>query len=123
MKLQKNIVLTGYWLFRWRSYFPILLLIIFVPAMAEYEYVGGERGMTTKWGILSLSVGMIGLFFRILVVGHTPQNTSGREGLNPGSGLIFWSFNSAIVSPTLQSATDFILALIKPISPGPSSLQ
>ena len=79
MKLEKNIVTTGYWLFRWRSYFPIILLTIFIPAMAEYEYVGGERGMTTNWGIFSLVVGMIGLFFRILVVGHTPQNTSGRN--------------------------------------------
>tara|TARA_B100000945_G_scaffold320858_1_gene332448 strand:- start:2141 stop:2881 length:741 start_codon:yes stop_codon:yes gene_type:complete len=79
MNIQKNMVLTGYWLFRWRSYFPIILLIIFVPAMAEYEYVGGDRGLTTKWGIISLFVGIIGLFFRILVVGHTPQNTSGRN--------------------------------------------
>ena len=79
MKLEKNIVSTGYWLFRWRSYFPIILLIIFIPAMAEYEYVGGNRGMTTKWGIFSLIVGLFGLIFRIFVVGHTPQNTSGRN--------------------------------------------
>ena len=35
--------------------------------------------MTTTWGIFSLVVGLLGLFFRILVVGHTPQNTSGRN--------------------------------------------
>ena len=79
MKLKKNIVSTGYWLFRWRSYFHIILLIIFIPAMAEYEYVGGNREMATTWGIFSLVVGLLGLFFRILVVGYTPQNTSGRN--------------------------------------------
>jgi len=79
MKLEKILISSGYWLFRWRSYFPIVLVLIFIPAMAEYEYVGGSREMTTKWGIFSLFVGLMGLFFRILVVGHTPQNTSGRN--------------------------------------------
>ena len=60
MKIEKNIVSTGYWLFRWRSYFPIFLLIIFVPAMAGYEYVGGNREMTTNWGIFSMVVGLLG---------------------------------------------------------------
>ena len=39
MKLEKKLVSTGYWLFRWRSYFPIIIILIFIPAMAEYEYV------------------------------------------------------------------------------------
>ena len=79
MKLEKKLVSTGYWLFRWRSYFPIVIILIFIPAMAKYEYVGGDREMTTIWGLFSLFVGLLGLFFRILVVGHTPQNTSGRN--------------------------------------------
>jgi len=79
MKLEKKLVSTGYWLFRWRSYFPIIIILIFIPAMAEYEYVGGSREMTTTWGLFSLVVGLVGLFFRILVVGYTPKNTSGRN--------------------------------------------
>ena len=47
--------------------------------MLEYKYVGGDREMTTTWGLFSLLVGLLGLFSRILVVGHTPQNTSGRN--------------------------------------------
>ena len=35
--------------------------------------------MTTMWGLFSMFVGLLGLFSRILVVGHTPQNTSGRN--------------------------------------------
>jgi len=79
MKLEKNLVSTGYWLFRWRSYFPIILVFIFIPAMNDYGYVLGSRDVTTSWSIFCLIVGSIGLFFRILVVGYTPQNTSGRN--------------------------------------------
>ena len=79
MQLEKKLVSSGYWLFRWRSYFPIIIILIFIPAMTEYEYVGGSREMTTMWGLFSMFVGLLGLFSRILVVGHTPQNTSGRN--------------------------------------------
>ena len=79
MKLEKTLISSGFWLFRWRSYFPMILVLIFFPAMAEYQYIGGSREMTTRWGLFSLLVGLMGLFFRILVVGHTPQNTSGRN--------------------------------------------
>ena len=79
MKLEKKLVSSGYWLFRWRSYFPIFIILFFIPAMVEYEYVGGSREMTTTWGLFCLIVGLLGLLFRIMVVGHTPQNTSGRN--------------------------------------------
>ncbi len=79
MKLEKKLVSSGYWLFRWRSYFPIVIILFFIPAMGEYEYVGGSREMTTTWGLFCLIVGLLGLLFRIMVVGHTPQNTSGRN--------------------------------------------
>ena len=79
MKLEKKLVSTGYWLFRWRSYFPIILVLFFIPVMKDYGYVLGSREMTTNWGIFCLTISLIGLLFRILVVGHTPQNTSGRN--------------------------------------------
>ena len=79
MKLEKKLVSTGYWLFRWRSYFPIIIILIFIPAMSEYEYVGGSREMTTTWGLFCFVVGLVGLFFRFLVVGYTHKNTSGRN--------------------------------------------
>ena len=38
MQLEKKLVSSGYWLFRWRSYFPIIIILIwnfllFLPAL------------------------------------------------------------------------------------------
>ena len=53
--------------------------------------------------------------------GNRPQNTTGCEGRKPGSGEAVGRRSSVIVSPTLVSATCLIEAVMKPISPGPSS--
>jgi len=54
-------------------------------------------------------------------VGKRPQNTTGSEGLNPGSGAAAGRRSSVIVSPTFTSATALMPAVMKPISPGPSA--
>jgi len=53
--------------------------------------------------------------------GNRPQNTTGMAGLKPGSIFVTGFLSSVMVSPTRVSATSLIAAVIKPISPGPSS--
>ena len=53
--------------------------------------------------------------------GNRPQNTTGIAGLKPGSISVTGLRSSVMVSPTLVSATSLIAAVMKPISPGPSS--
>ncbi len=54
--------------------------------------------------------------------GKRPQNTTGWTGRKPGSGLGGGRLRSSVmVSPTRASATSLIWAVMKPISPGPSS--
>ena len=52
-----------------------------------------------------------------------PQKTTGCAGRKPGSGSAVGLRSSVIVSPTRVSATCLIEAVMKPISPGPSSAQ
>ena len=53
--------------------------------------------------------------------GKRPQNTTGTDGLKPGSGADAGLRSSVMVSPTSVSATALMPAVIKPISPGPSA--
>ena len=53
--------------------------------------------------------------------GNRPQKTTGWTTLKPGSAAAAGRLASVMVSPTLVSATSLICAVMKPISPGPSS--
>ena len=69
----------GQWLFRWRSYLPLLFLILFIPAFANYHYPFGSPVVASIWGAICLVVGLLGLAIRCLVIGYVPKNTSGRN--------------------------------------------
>ncbi len=53
--------------------------------------------------------------------GNRPQNTTGCTSLKPGSACVAPPFTVVMVSPTAVSAMSLICAVMKPISPGPSS--
>jgi hypothetical protein len=56
-------------------------------------------------------------------VGKRPQKTTGWTSLKPGSASAAGRRASVIVSPTRVSAISLIWAVMKPISPGPSSAE
>jgi protein-S-isoprenylcysteine O-methyltransferase Ste14 len=73
---------TGDWLFRWRSYLPLLLLVLAIPAIRYSAAGAGLPPWSTAWDLLALLVAFLGLGVRILTVGHVPAGTSGRNTLN-----------------------------------------
>jgi len=70
---------SGNWLFRWRSYLPIALIVMYLGVLREYEYPGQSERLHRAWGMLCLSISAIGLIVRSYTVGHTPAGTSGRN--------------------------------------------
>ncbi|MDR1290829.1 MAG: hypothetical protein LBK06_06475 [Planctomycetaceae bacterium] len=40
----------GRWLFRWRSYLPMLFSILFIPAFWNFQYPLGSRTVMLIWG-------------------------------------------------------------------------
>lgn len=79
MALREEFVRQGNWLFRWRSYLPILLLIPMLLAMWEFEYPGSSYGFHFYWAIFCLFVSFFGLMVRAVTVGCVPKGTSGRN--------------------------------------------
>lgn len=72
---------TGDWLFRWRSYVPVALLVLAVPAVRDAASRGGGPPVFTAWDLLALLVAGLGLAVRVLTVGFVPAGTSGRNTL------------------------------------------
>ncbi len=81
MALQESLEKEGNILFRHRSFLPLIIVIAGISVFVFDNLYGKVPGMQAYlWvEIASLVVSFIGLFIRIIAVGHTPANTSGRN--------------------------------------------
>lgn len=77
--LCKEMSLQGRWLFRWRSYLPLLSVVFIIPAFRNFQYPLGSHSADLFWEGFCLCVGLAGLAIRCLVAGHVPRKTSGRN--------------------------------------------
>jgi protein-S-isoprenylcysteine O-methyltransferase Ste14 len=81
MPLKEEMEKQGQWLFRWRSYLPLLLLPFLVLALINSGNV--ERGFGeaagTVWAAFSILVSLLGLVIRCLTIGYAQKGTSGRN--------------------------------------------
>ena len=81
MVLKEDIEKQGSFLFRWRSYLPLLTLPLFVIALYHSEYLERVFGDSADkfWESLCIGISFLGLFIRVLVAGYVPKGTSGRN--------------------------------------------
>jgi protein-S-isoprenylcysteine O-methyltransferase Ste14 len=81
MPLKEEMENQGRWLFRWRSYLPLLLLPILILALIDSggidEVFGGVAD--AFWMALSVFVSLLGLAIRCLTIGYAQKGTSGRN--------------------------------------------
>ena len=71
---------SGNWLFKRRSWLPVILIFAGVAAM----YLGNRQAIIfdQRNELIFLGVSLLGQIIRILTVGFTPKNTSGRNTVN-----------------------------------------
>jgi protein-S-isoprenylcysteine O-methyltransferase Ste14 len=72
---------AGNWLFRWRSYLPLVLVVLAIPAARDAAWRSGSHPGHTTWEVLCLAIAFLGLAVRVLTVGYVPAGTSGRNTL------------------------------------------
>jgi protein-S-isoprenylcysteine O-methyltransferase Ste14 len=81
MELHARIEQQGHWLFRWRSYFPLIILPLVAVAFFEYNTV--ERlfgdGAENTFKAFCILMSFSGLMIRALTIGYVPRGTSGRN--------------------------------------------
>ena len=90
MALSGELERQGNWLFRWRSYLPLLGMPVAVAAMASVHWPFGSFEFHQAWEILCLAVSFAGLAIRAITVGHAPIGTSGRNTTEQ----VAWSLNT-----------------------------
>jgi protein-S-isoprenylcysteine O-methyltransferase Ste14 len=79
MNLKAESAKSGGWLFRWRSYLPLTLLVLILPVLRDYSYFMESHTYDIMWKMFCLLVSFFGLLIRALTIGHTPKRTSGRN--------------------------------------------
>jgi len=84
MALQEEFEKQGNWLFKYRSFLPLIVLVIGMSLYLRTEiypetFILEETPYEIYYEMFALLISLIGLFIRIYTVGHTPKNTSGRN--------------------------------------------
>jgi len=80
MTIHKELEKQGNWLYRWRSYLPLLILPFLFIALSETDFFERVLGISDLfWEILCLLLSFVGLTIRCLTIGYTPEGTSGRN--------------------------------------------
>jgi protein-S-isoprenylcysteine O-methyltransferase Ste14 len=81
MALQEEFEKTGEYFFRWRSYLPLFMAVLFIPALVQFRYPFADRGLDLAWDTGCLAVAFLGQVVRFFTVGFVPRGTSGRNTL------------------------------------------
>lgn len=84
MALQEEFEKQGNWLFKYRSYLPIIVLFIGTVLYLRTEiypetFILEETPYEVYYEMFALAISLLGLFIRVYTVGYTPKNTSGRN--------------------------------------------
>jgi protein-S-isoprenylcysteine O-methyltransferase Ste14 len=80
MRLSDRFGHDGALLFRWRSYVPVLLLAVSIPAFPETVAIENHIGeaFAHAWVYFCIAISYAGLLMRCLTIGFVPAGTSGR---------------------------------------------
>ena len=78
MSLKTELEQQGNWLFRWRSYLPLTMLLLVAVAMREFAWPLGSYRLHVVWQLVCIGISFAGLVIRCAIIGYVPQGTSGR---------------------------------------------
>ncbi len=81
MALREDMEKQGNWLFRWRSYLPLLGIPVFIIALRQSGILEEKFGDSVGdfWGNCAIIISFLGLIIRCITAGYAPRGTSGRN--------------------------------------------
>ena len=78
MSLVEEFDKKGNWLFKYRSFLPVVLYPL-ATLVLLFDNSQDLKLSELSWSIICLSISLLGLLVRILVIGFMPKGTSGRN--------------------------------------------
>ena len=111
MALKEELEKQGEWLFKWRSYLPLLILPIVLVALKDSEYMEQVVGEMADdlWKGFCVTISFMGLIIRCITCGYVPKETSGRNTKRQKAGLLNTTGMYSIVRHPLYLGNFFIL--------------
>ena len=82
MTLRDHFEHSGNWLFRWRSYLPLIFFVVLAFGLRSFRTSPDNYSHAADFDILAFTVGMVGLLVRGYAVGYSAYGTSGRVTRN-----------------------------------------
>ncbi len=79
MPLRETLRAQGEWLFKQRSWLPLLFAPVIVLGFMQFTYLQGSRAADRWWSLGCALVCVAGLAIRAVTTGSTPKRTSGRN--------------------------------------------
>ena len=100
----------GDFLFRWRSYLPLLLLPVVIVAVARSQYPFGWHAADLAWEVACVLVSLGAFALRVYTVGVAAPGTSGRNTREQKAASLNTTGPYSVVRHPLYVA-NFIIAL------------
>ncbi len=79
MTLKNELKKQGNWLFKNRSYLPLLLLPLIVLGLFTGNFLQSNSLIVYIYNVICLLISFLGFSIRVLTIGHVPKRTSGRN--------------------------------------------
>ena len=108
MLLNESFDNVGRWLFKWRSFLPLLTVGLFLTALRRFSYPAGSHHLDLLWESISFGVALLGLVIRIITVGNIPRGTSGRTTDTPKAAVLNTTAMYSIIRHPLYLGNFFI---------------
>ena len=108
MPLKKKFESTGNFLFKWRSFLPLLTIGLFLIVMRHFSYPRGEHYLDLLWDGIFFAVSLFGLAIRVFTVGYVPKGTSGRTTNKPRASTLNTTGMYSIIRHPLYTGNFFI---------------
>ena len=98
MALIEELEKSGNWLFRWRSFLPLILFAAAFPVVLLGWHTDPAFA-ELRWWLPCLLVSLLGQTIRAITIGYTPRGTSGR---NTSEGQVAESLNTRGIYGTVR---------------------